>query len=63
MRDAPAKSEARLLVVDDKPTILELLLRGACLPGSCPWLKAAGRAGRTGEGRGGAPGGGPRAEW
>ena len=25
MRDAPAKSEARLLVVDDEPTILELL--------------------------------------
>ena len=25
MQDAPAKSEARLLVVDDEPTILELL--------------------------------------
>src|SRR5260370_21089038 len=25
MRDAPAQSEARLLVVDDEPTILELL--------------------------------------
>jgi CheY-like chemotaxis protein len=25
MRDAPAQSEARLLVVDDEPTVLELL--------------------------------------